>query len=430
MGARITDIIKALHFNELFRNTLTLLTGTGLGQIIPLVASPLLTRLYNPSQFGVYTIFYSIASTLALVATWRYEMAIVLPEEKEHADSLVVLSFIATLLTTIAAGIVCFLLYVFSHQALTTIQPWINFLPWIPVTILSLGFFQACYYYSIRHNRYKKIAVARILQSSLWVIISILLSWFKIGSIGLVIAFALAQFVSAIYLLVVSKISTIAINKKNIKQVSVTYKNFPLFNTFHVISDAVQLYGTTFLIGYFFGYTVVGNYGLSFRVLRSPLSVIGSAIGQAIYPQLSNNYNKGYTLYKPVKQTMLILALLAIVPFIALILFAPPMFSFFFGNQWYEAGIYTQILAPWLILNFIISPVSQIPYIYQEQKKYLLFTAINALTGALLLSGMAFYTHRDTYSFLILMAVNVIYNIRLLFWFIGLSKKKKSIGGA
>ena len=36
-----------------FKHLLTLLTGTAVAQMIPVLFSPLLTRLYSPSEFGV-----------------------------------------------------------------------------------------------------------------------------------------------------------------------------------------------------------------------------------------------------------------------------------------------------------------------------------------------------------------------------------------
>ena len=67
--------------SEFSRNVLTLVTGTTLAQAIPVLISPILTRLYSPEDFGVYAIYFSVLMITSVVATGKYEMAIVLPKD-------------------------------------------------------------------------------------------------------------------------------------------------------------------------------------------------------------------------------------------------------------------------------------------------------------------------------------------------------------
>lgn len=84
--------------SDFLRNVLTLISGTVLAQAIPVALSPMLSRIYTPEEFGVFAIFSSIASALAVVATFRYELAIMLPEKSVSAANLLRLSFLITLL--------------------------------------------------------------------------------------------------------------------------------------------------------------------------------------------------------------------------------------------------------------------------------------------------------------------------------------------
>src|SRR5439155_3644918 len=56
-----------------------------------------------------------------------------------------------------------------------------------------------------------------------------------------------------------------------------------------------------------------------------------------------------------------------IAPFIVLMLCAPSLFGFVFGAAWRDAGVYALILAPWMALNFLTSPLSQLPLIVGRQ---------------------------------------------------------------
>jgi len=66
-------------------DVLTLVTGTTIAQIITVLASPVITRLYGPETFGILALFTSITSIIAVIACMRYELAIMLPESDGEA---------------------------------------------------------------------------------------------------------------------------------------------------------------------------------------------------------------------------------------------------------------------------------------------------------------------------------------------------------
>lgn len=80
--------------SEFSRNVLTLMTGTTIAQAIPIAISPILTRIYTPEDFGVFALYMAIASIVAVVATGRYEMAIMLPKKDSDAINIVALSIL------------------------------------------------------------------------------------------------------------------------------------------------------------------------------------------------------------------------------------------------------------------------------------------------------------------------------------------------
>jgi O-antigen/teichoic acid export membrane protein len=78
--------------SEFSRNVLTLMTGTTIAQAIPIAISPILTRIYTPEDFGVFALYMSVVSIVSVVATGRYELAIMLPKKDEDAINIVTLS--------------------------------------------------------------------------------------------------------------------------------------------------------------------------------------------------------------------------------------------------------------------------------------------------------------------------------------------------
>ena len=71
-----------LSFN---RNITTLITGTGLAQLITIIFSPLLTRVYSEDQFGNFAFLLAICSILSHLVNGRYDVSIMLPKNEEDA---------------------------------------------------------------------------------------------------------------------------------------------------------------------------------------------------------------------------------------------------------------------------------------------------------------------------------------------------------
>ena len=73
-------------------NVFTLATGTAAAQVLLVVCSPILTRLYNPSEFAAYALYAAAVTLLGSFAAGRYEWALMLPKEEATAANLLWLS--------------------------------------------------------------------------------------------------------------------------------------------------------------------------------------------------------------------------------------------------------------------------------------------------------------------------------------------------
>src|SRR3972149_7615232 len=71
-------------------DVISLASGTIVGQVLTILASPFLARLFDPEAFGIFALITAIAAVLAAVSTLQYDQAIVLPEKDEDAANLLV----------------------------------------------------------------------------------------------------------------------------------------------------------------------------------------------------------------------------------------------------------------------------------------------------------------------------------------------------
>jgi O-antigen/teichoic acid export membrane protein len=145
----------------------------------------------------------------------------------------------------------------------------------------------------------------------------------------------------------------------------------------HALLDMGRDLLVAMLIVGFFSKEVFGSFNHSYMVLRLPLMFIGVSIGQVFFNRCSEMINKGEEIYGLLRRTVLLLLGLSIVPFVLIMLFGEPLFELVFGSNWGESGQYSQIMAAWLMLNFMHSPISNIPVILNRQKEYFFFGLIS-----------------------------------------------------
>src|SRR5258706_11598902 len=92
---------------EFGRGVFTLTMGTVIAQGIGVLSMPILTRLYGAQEFGHFQVFFLVLTLVTAVTTFRYELAVPLPEDRQAALSLVALAMglagIVSLLTLAVA---------------------------------------------------------------------------------------------------------------------------------------------------------------------------------------------------------------------------------------------------------------------------------------------------------------------------------------
>lgn len=375
-------------------NALTLMTGTAIAQAIPIAVAPILTRLYSPSDFGVWALFISVTSVISVIATARYELAIMLPEKDEDAVNLVALS----ILIAFSISFATFLIVLIFNKSITKllgnpeISLWLYF---IPVSVLLTGIFQALNYWANRKKQYRRLSMRRILQSGSTVVSQLVLGVMKIGSGGLVgggiIGQALATGVFAREVLKDDRGKINLINAIRLKQLFIRYKSFPKYDIpasfINVLSNQLPV----FLFSGFFGSAIVGFYSLTQRILSTPISFIATSILGVFKQRASEDYVQHGNCKEIYVKTLKTLAMFSIIPFVVLFINAPWLFAFIFGEKWRVAGEYTQIMAIMFFLRFIASPLSFVLYIAEKQhyefiwQLVLLFsTAVSLLIGVFL----------------------------------------------
>ncbi|SFV50985.1 O-antigen flippase Wzx [hydrothermal vent metagenome] len=345
------------------------MTGTTIAQAIPIAISPILTRIYTPEDFGVFALYVSLASVMSVVATGRYELAIMLPKKDEDAMNVVVLSIaIAFLVSLISLVIVS----VFNESITgllgnPEISKWLYF---IPLTVLLTGMYQSFNYWLNRKKYYKKLAEGKIWRSGTTTVTNLGMGFGYTGCSGLIVGSVFGQVFATFILGKLVWISylnkMIHIDRYRIFTLFKKYKNFPIFNVPNALIDAVRLSGINILIARFFTVGILGQFSLAWKMVQVPVSLLGGSMAQVFFQEISQTQD--VQLYEKVIRFLKKSFLAALPIFITIYLFAPEIFSFVFGEKWKLAGEAASVMAPWLFLNFMSMPLANIFIVMNRQE--------------------------------------------------------------
>ncbi len=357
------------------------MTGTTIAQTIPIVISPILTRIYTPEDFGVFALFIALTGILSTVASGRYELAIILPKKDEDAINIFALGFliITSLSLFLLVFVVLFNGYFTKLLNNESIGFWLYF---IPIAVFFTGMFNLLSYFNNRKKNYKDIANATIIKSIMLAIVQLSVGFMKEGASGLISGQIVAALFANLRLLrnilkdklLISKIS-------KIKMISLAkhYKDFPKYQAPHAMLNTFSSNLPIYMFTPFFGVTVVGWYALSIRIVVAPMMILAGASAKVYNQKVTQLHSESGDAYGFTNRLLKSLLKKIIIPFFVIVIFAPNIFSIVFGENWREAGIYTQILSPWLLMVFFTATISFIPSLLNLQKKALFLEIIYSI---------------------------------------------------
>jgi len=414
-------ISKILPKNQFARGVGVLIGGTVGAQALMVFISPLLTRLYSPSDFGLLTIYMGLLSLFTVISSLRYQLAIPLPESDEEAALITLLSLFVVLCISLLSSLI--VLFAGAELAKLFKMPQMTKYMWLlPIGILFGGGYQVFHYWAIRTKSFSNIANTKITQSFASAFIQ--LAAFKLGGLALLLGQAAGQGVGTTTLMR-SFLSTKLYQHwtwSGLRRVAVRYKDFPLFSTWSGFFNTAGSQLPPLLFAALFSPGIAGLYALTNRVLTLPAQLVGSAIGNVFHANAAESYREGKlkVLFENVLDK---LSMFAMPMMICLMLAAPQLFSLIFGIEWIEAGVYAQFMAIWLSMVFICSPLSVLFTILEQQKLGMVFQAF-MLTVRLIVIYVG-YIYNDILLTIILFSLS-----SAIVWFIFLIWSAKKSGSS
>ena len=160
------NLFQTFRNSSFVRNSLTLIFGTALAQLIPILLQPILRRSYTPEQFGLISVYLTVVGIFAAIANFKYESAVVIPKEKKDADHLVTIGMVLSFLMSLILVLIMYLIEDTWSVLLKIDKSHIWIFYFIPLSVFLVSGFKCLNMYLIRNNAFKKSSQNKILRRS------------------------------------------------------------------------------------------------------------------------------------------------------------------------------------------------------------------------------------------------------------------------
>lgn len=365
---------KQAKAHPVLSNVSILATGTAASQAVAIVVSIFTARIFTPEAFGEFALFSSISGIFMVIATLRYDVAIVLPDTDDEARQLARIATRANIVVSVFATILAFslrsvVLRVWGSETLAT---------WLPLVGLSIFCSAQVAIWQYWYNRQRQYLVIALNRFESGVGSSLGQLGFGLGGLRSFLGLIFGNFIGLLWALFnLGRQSgtvwhPVAPDTPSMRAMARKYRKMPLLNLPNALVDAVRTNGIQMLIGAA-ALGSLGQFNLAWRVLQAPIALLNGAISQVFLERMARVQPGQLT--DLVRAVMKRAFLFGVGPFVLLWIVAPWLLPFVFGSQWVEAGLITRALVPWLAVNLITSPLSGV-FVVTGRQAWILLHAV------------------------------------------------------
>jgi len=140
--------------SEFISNVFKLVSGSVIAQILGVVLIPIITRLYLPEDFGLFSLILAMTGIIAIFSSLSYQLAIMLPREDGYAAHIVALCCGLILFSSVVMGLI--LLFFADPIANALKAPALaRYLWFVPFLVFFTAVFSVFTYWNSRRKRFR-----------------------------------------------------------------------------------------------------------------------------------------------------------------------------------------------------------------------------------------------------------------------------------
>jgi lipopolysaccharide exporter len=382
---------------QYFGQFLALFSGTAAAQLFNLLSYPLLSRLYSPTDFGLFGTFVAASAIPGAIACGRFELAIATaPYEARRA--MVWLCYTVTL----AVSVVSTLLFaVYSWRAGT---PALGLLaPMFFLVVLLTGVSNATTMYLIRHEAFRFASAGVVVRTGVTVVVQLAMAWrFRTG---LIVGFSVGLLAQAV-MTVFASARAHGIGQPEPDLMRAMFSRFRRQVTVDIPSTllaALSLNLMPFCLQFLHGIRAVGFYSLGQRLAVLPLQLFNDSFSQVFFQRAARAKDERGEFWPEFRFTLLASGLISLAVLAGLVFLARPVAALYLGAQWEMAGTILVILAPMLAIRSVTMSLASTVFVLQRAV-WLFWHNIASVVAIALAFGLAWWTGAGLLRFLGLLA--------------------------
>lgn len=352
-------MFQRLTSSSIVHDVAKLVSGTVGGRMVLLLAMPVVTRLYSPKDFELLAVYASLVSTVAVASCLRFEIAIPLAENDGDAVHLLVLSLISL------AGVVALILLLalaWPQQVAELVgSSGIAAYMWlVALGVAMTASYSALQFWATRNRRFGTIARTRVGQASTGAATMLGFGWFGLAPMGLLLGNMLSLGAGglslAAQLMRWDRAGLRVVTRRGLVATMSKYRRYAIFSTPEALANVAGIQVPILMIAAM-AKAEAGQLFLAMQIMAAPITLLGASVGQVYASRAQEELLNG-NLYRFTLSMMHRLFLIGLGPMVAAALLAPSFFPVLFGADWARAGVIVALIAPWMLLQLTVSPVS------------------------------------------------------------------------
>ncbi len=358
-----------MRLNKFIGDSFLMILSSGIAQVILIITTPIITRLYSPTEFGEFTIFSNIAMILIPIINARYDLLIVNTKNDRSANILSQISFLISLL------ILLILIPIFAISAWLYPNFILDFIFIIMLFLVSLT--NIFTNYLNKERKYKVLSLINVFRAGSMALLQIIFGLLALGSLGLIIGFSLS-YIAGITLgyKTFKKHFNIVRDKEETKALFLENKNQLVYSTPSILLNSLSFSVVVFFIGILYTNTEVGIYGMAIRVLGIPVTIISLGLSKIFMQQANDYYIEHGNFRNLLLKFSSILVIVSIILYVPLYLFSEELVNILLGHSWVDAITVIKIVIPLFVIRLIVSTVSLSVIVLQKQQLELILQAL------------------------------------------------------
>ena len=189
-----------------WRNLSSVLSGTVIAQILPVLGSLVLARQYSPGEFGAYAVWLGITIFSSVCLTARFEASLPMEEDGQNRK-LAVLYVIATVLIfSVLPLLTLASLFLMDIKNIGPMSLALLLLSFLVSVMTSLA--QTWQAWAVAEGFYKKLSLIRITQSGLVVVFQVGIGLVQPNVMGLILGHFIGFLLNLVICILLMPINT------------------------------------------------------------------------------------------------------------------------------------------------------------------------------------------------------------------------------